>query len=269
MSGDAEWPCKAVSDELAYFTQLAEAVGEGKNPVLDSSGQVAYLRSVGKTDQADAYLDLHGQLLSVLDDPAFPQVGGRAWATPPTRRAISRALDGAAAPGADDGLRTRALDPEVRSTAAGGPGEVAGGDYGANRDLMNGQLGDNDYARVPDDQPEGFENGRAGRPDASDGTGLADPDVPTEADLDQSIRQAAPDGGDPDANAVLNGQLDSAQSPPGDVTGLTRRCVSAMRASSRSSPTERTYAFGASNGIGRSATRWAGGGPTGRSRRRC
>ena len=214
VSGDAVG-MQAVSDELAYFTQLAEAVGEGKNPVLDSSGQIAYLRSIAKTDQADAYLDLHGQLLAVLDDPTFhksaAELGDATYAPGHFAR-----LDAAAAPGVDDGLRTRALDPEVRNNGAGGPGEVAGGDYGANRDLMNGQLGDNDYARVPDDQPEGFENGRAGGgADASDGTSLADPDVPTEADLDQSIREATPNGGEPDANAALNGQLDSAQSPPG------------------------------------------------------
>ena len=68
-STDAEGT--AAGQEMSYWHQLIQAVGEGKSPTVESSEQIAYLRSVGATDQAEAYLRYHDDLLQTVSDPAF------------------------------------------------------------------------------------------------------------------------------------------------------------------------------------------------------
>ena len=63
---------KAVAaQEVSYWQQLFLAASEGRNPVAESSEQIAYLRSVGNTGQADAFLRYHDDLLQTVSDPTF------------------------------------------------------------------------------------------------------------------------------------------------------------------------------------------------------
>ena len=60
-----------VAQEVSYWQQLFLAASEGRSPVAESSEQIAYLRSVGNTDQAEAFLRYHDDLLQTVSDPAF------------------------------------------------------------------------------------------------------------------------------------------------------------------------------------------------------
>ena len=57
--------------EMSYWNQVFQAVSEGRSPTAESSEQIAYLRSVGNTEQVDAYLRYHDDLLQTVSDPAF------------------------------------------------------------------------------------------------------------------------------------------------------------------------------------------------------
>ena len=60
-----------LAQEASYWHQMAQAVSDGRSPVAESSEQIAYLRSVGATEQAEAYLRYHDDLLQTVSDPAF------------------------------------------------------------------------------------------------------------------------------------------------------------------------------------------------------
>ena len=80
--GAADPTSQVLRDEAAYFQQMHLAVTEGRNPLVESGDQIAYL--MGKVDESEAGEGLHSiskqvehfqlhqqELIDVLSDPAF------------------------------------------------------------------------------------------------------------------------------------------------------------------------------------------------------
>ena len=119
------------SDYNTYWGQVSQQIKLGLDPLVDSSGQIAYLRSTGSVNQAkqaDVYSKFHDDLVFVMSKSDF-------------QRSASEMGDTTYAPGAIGRIDTDA----VRTS-----------DYGANVDAINGQVGDGDYLQVPQEQPEGL-----------------------------------------------------------------------------------------------------------------
>jgi hypothetical protein len=100
---------------------------------------------------ADAVIDAMPDTLRTADSPAGSELSRLHESAP--------VVEDVASPGATAGLDTGVFRAEVDAPGAShadGGVELRGGEYPANRETINGQLGEGDYVRVPDEQPEGL-----------------------------------------------------------------------------------------------------------------
>ena len=172
-----------LNDEMTYYQQMGSALERGRNPLTESGDQIAYLRSVGRKEQADEYLELQSQLVATMSDPEYHKTAKELGPTS-VGTDFQRLLDirleqaglgprrtdlGASSqpsrtityvPGAAENIKLedflRAdLDESGGAAVHGDAGVPATtGDYAAGRDMVNQQLGDTDYVRAPEEQPK-------------------------------------------------------------------------------------------------------------------
>ena len=160
---------QASRDEVAFYQQAHLAAKEGRNPLVDLGDQISYLRGKFDVDvpiedlpenlqttalQAQNF-QLHQQeLIDLLSDPAFHKsaavVGDDTYA--PVN--FLRPELGNAPSAGVGGVQTRIFDSEVAQL--GGGTDTVSGNYAANQQVINDQVGGNDFARVPE-VPEGIE----------------------------------------------------------------------------------------------------------------
>ena len=57
--------------EFPYYHQLWLALEEGRDPLVESLDEIAYLRSVNNQSQVTEYVEYHNRLLALLSDPEF------------------------------------------------------------------------------------------------------------------------------------------------------------------------------------------------------
>ena len=190
----------AASHEATYYQQMVAAMERGVSPLSESGDQIAYLRATAP-EQADIYSNFHDDLVSTLSNPDFHRSATEMGDDTYAPVALLRPELGNQ-PLSDDGMQTQLFDAEA--VDPDGRGEVSTGDYAANRDRINSNVGDNDFTRAPDERPEGIEHteprGRRGilkkpDPDAApprvsldDGRAVNQgPDTETVSDLDMRI----------------------------------------------------------------------------------
>ena len=142
--------------EMPYYHQLVLAMEEGRDPLVESLDEIGYLRSVNKQDQLAEYLEYHNRMLAFLADPEFPTT------TPGTvdpDAVVHPGLEGTdgATPSLPENLQTAVTDPALSepniASSMGGTGEVAAGDFGSNRQILDTLVGAGDLAQVPANQP--------------------------------------------------------------------------------------------------------------------
>ena len=163
-AGDADAAAR-LNNEMTYYQQMSVTLERGRNPLVESSEQIAYLRSVGEHAQADEYMELHGQLMETLRNPDFHRdVGAHGYASSSVMRPD---LSGhpqplhtdSYVPGTIDDIDMRSfLRAEVdESGGAAAHGDAAvqanAGDYDAGRDMVNQQVGGADCVRAPQEEP--------------------------------------------------------------------------------------------------------------------
>ena len=145
---------RALGREGPYFQQMWLAIEEGRDPLVESLDQIAYLRSVNNQQQVREYMNHHRRLLAVIADPEF-RIADVAQNTDLLRPGLE-STDGAL-PVIGDNLRTTVLDAELTepnlAPSPGGTGEAAAGDFGANHQILEGLAGPGDLARPPANQP--------------------------------------------------------------------------------------------------------------------
>ena len=166
--GAADPTSQALRDEAAYFHQMHLAVTEGRNPLTESGDQIAYL--MGKVDETEAGGELHSiskqvehfqlhqqELIDVLSDPAFHKsavaMGNDTYA--PAH--FLRPELGNPEPATMGNVQSHVFDAELQQqTLRAGPETIAG-NYGANREIINGQIGEADFVDVPAQPPQGVD----------------------------------------------------------------------------------------------------------------
>ena len=145
---------RALGREGPYFQQMWLALEEGRNPLIESLDEIAYLRSVNNQEQVAEYLNHHRRLLDAIANPEF-RIGDAAQTTDLLRPGLE-STDGAL-PTIGDNLRTTVLDAELTepnlAPSPGVTGEAAAGDFGANQHVLEGLAGPGDLARPPASQP--------------------------------------------------------------------------------------------------------------------
>ena len=161
-----------LNDEMTYYQQMGSALERGRNPLTESGDQIAYLRSVGRNEQADDYLKLQSQLVATLSDPEYHKTAQELGAHASAPTSVLRTDLGASSqpsrtityvPGAADNIDMQSflradLDEPGGAAAHGDAGVPAtAGDYAAGRDMVNQKLGDTDYVRAPEEQPKWLE----------------------------------------------------------------------------------------------------------------
>ena len=158
-----------LNDEMTYYQQMGSALERGRNPLTESGDQIAYLRSVGRKEQADDYLKLQSQLVATLSDPEYHKTAKELGAQADAPASVLRTDLGASSepsrtityvPGAAANIEMESflradLDESGGAAAHGDAGVPAtAGDYAAGRDMVNQKLGDTDYVRAPKEQPK-------------------------------------------------------------------------------------------------------------------
>ena len=142
---------RALGREGPYFQQIWLAIEEGRDPLIESLDQIAYLRSVNNQQQVTEYLNHHRRLLAFIANPDidFADVAR----TTDLLRPGLESTDGAL-PVIGDNLRTTVLDAELTEpNLVPSLGETAAGDFGANHHILEGLAGPGDLARPPANQP--------------------------------------------------------------------------------------------------------------------
>ena len=128
---------RALGREGPYFQQMWLAIEEGRDSLVESLDQIAYLRSVNNQQQVREYMNHHRRLLAVIADPEF-RIADVAQNTDLLRPGLE-STDGAL-PVIGDNLRTTVLDAELTepnlAPSPGGTGEAAAGDFGANHQIL-------------------------------------------------------------------------------------------------------------------------------------
>ena len=142
--------------EFPYYHQMWLALEEGRDPLVESLDEIAYLRSVNNQSQVTEYLEYHNRLLALLSDPEFRGTTPEVVEPGNLLRPGLESTD-AAAPSLAENLQTTVVNAELSeldiATSVGGTGEVAGGDFGANRPILDGLVGAEDLAQPPANQP--------------------------------------------------------------------------------------------------------------------
>ena len=166
-SSDADAMIRA-NREMDYYEQMRFTLEQGRNPLVESSEQIAYLRSTGRSEQADQFTQYQGELESLLSDPDYhksaDQLGAHTYApASAVRPDLSGRSDPVHAityvPGAIDDIDMQSfLRAEVdESGGAAVHGEAgvtaSAGTYDAGRDMVNGQVGSADFVRAPAEEP--------------------------------------------------------------------------------------------------------------------
>ena len=142
--------------EFPYYHQLWLALEEGRDPIVESLDEISYLRSVNNMDQVDEYMKYHNDFIAILRDPAFR--GASTQTVDPTDlvRPGLESTD-AATPSLPENLETAVMSPELNepdiATSLGGTGEIAAGDFGSNRQILDALAGAEDLAQPPPSQP--------------------------------------------------------------------------------------------------------------------
>ena len=167
MAGDTEAVAR-YNAEMTYYQQMTLALEQGRNPLVESGDQIAYLRSVGQHAQADAYLKFQSELVETMSDPSFhktlDELGAHSYAPSGVMRPDLSAQSQPThtityVPGAADNIDMASF---LRAEVDGPGGAAAQGDagvpatavdYDAGRDMVNGQTGSADYVRAPAEQP--------------------------------------------------------------------------------------------------------------------
>ena len=145
---------RALGREGPYFYQMWLAVEEGRDPLVESLDEIAYLRSVNNQEQVREYFKHHRRLLAAIADPEL-HIGDAAQTADLLRPGLE-STDGGL-PVIGDRLRTNVLDAELTepsfAQSLGGTTEAAAGDFGANHQVLAGLAGAGDLARPPASQP--------------------------------------------------------------------------------------------------------------------
>lgn len=153
-AGMDESQIRALGREGPYFHQMWLAVEDGRDPLIESLDEIAYLRSVNNQEQVREYMNHHRRLLAVIADPEF-RIADLAQTSDLLRPGLEST--DAALPAIGDNLRTSVLDAELTqpnlAPSRGGAGEAAAGDFGANRHILESLAGPGDLARPPANQP--------------------------------------------------------------------------------------------------------------------
>ena len=168
MGSDDVEAINTANRKVDYYHQIQAALDEGRNPLVESSEQIAYLRATGRNEQADLFTQLQGDLVSLLDDPEYhksaSQLGANTYAP---GSAVRPDLSGRSdptrtenyVPGAVDNIDMQSfLRAEVdESGGAGVHGDTGvpanAGTYDTGRDLVNGQVGSADFVQAPAEEP--------------------------------------------------------------------------------------------------------------------
>ena len=159
-----------LNDEMTYYQQMGSALERGRNPLTESGDQIAYLRSVGRKEQADDYMKLQSQLVATLSDPEYHKTAKELGAQADAPASVLRTglgassepsrtityVSGAAANIEMESFLRADLDESGGAAAHAGDAGVpaTAGDYAAGRDMVNQKLGDTDYVRAPKEQPK-------------------------------------------------------------------------------------------------------------------
>ena len=142
--------------EMPYYHQLVLAMEEGRDPLVESLDEIGYLRSVNNQDQLAEYLEYHNRMLAFLADPEFPTTPAGAVDPGAVVRPGLEGTDGATH-SLPENLQTAVTNPELSepniASSIGGTGEVAAGDFGSNRRILDTLVGAGDLAQVPANQP--------------------------------------------------------------------------------------------------------------------
>ena len=163
-SGDPAKITEAIHERV-YWEDMHKTLVDGGNPLAESSDQIAYLKSVGQHDQADNFLKFQAELEGLLSDPAYhKEVNAHSYTTssvmrPDLTRTSEPTHTISYVPGAADNIDMwsflRAEVDESGGTAAHGDvgATATAGTYDAGRDMVNGQVGEADFVRAPEEQP--------------------------------------------------------------------------------------------------------------------
>lgn len=142
--------------EFPYYHQLWLALEEGRDPIVESLDEISYLRSVNNTEQVDEFMKYHNDFIAILRDPAFRGASPETIDPTDLVRPGLESTD-AATPTLPENLQTTLMNPELNepdiAASIGGTGEVAAGDFGSNRQILNGLAGSGDLAQPPASQP--------------------------------------------------------------------------------------------------------------------
>ena len=166
--GAADPTSQALRDEAAYFQQMHLAVTEGRNPLTESGDQIAYL--LGKVDETETGEELHSiskqvehfqlhqqELIDVLSDAAFHKsavaMGNDTYAP----AYFLRPELGNPEPATMGNVQSQVFDAELQRQTQRAGSETIAGDYGTNRQIINGQIGEADFVDVPAQPPQGVD----------------------------------------------------------------------------------------------------------------
>ena len=162
---------QASRDEAAFFQQASQAVKDGRNPLQDVSDQIAYLQ--GKIPKDVAYEDLpanlqiisrqienfqrhQAELVDVIMDPAFHKSATALDDDTYAPVHFLRPELGNPPPSTGGDLQTQVFNADADPAQIGGGTDVVSGNYAANQEVINSQVGADDFARVPQEQPAGI-----------------------------------------------------------------------------------------------------------------
>ena len=161
-AGDSEAAAR-LSDEMTYYDQLLKSVQEGKNPLADSSAQIAYLKQSGKNGnadaaaKADAYENFQQLFVDILSDPSYHRsaadMGDTTYAPVHSIRPdLGATPEELATPRTTDNIDSDVFVSRVGEEPDASPRGADGGDgYDARRDEINAKVGDGDYTQAPEE----------------------------------------------------------------------------------------------------------------------
>ena len=148
---------------MTYYDQLLKSVQEGKNPLADSTTQIAYLKQSGEAGnadaaaKADAYENFQQLFVDILSDPSYHRsaadMGDTTYAPVHSiRPELGATPEELATPRTTDNIDSDVFVSRVGEEPDASPRGADGGDgYDARRDEINAKVGDGDYTQAPED----------------------------------------------------------------------------------------------------------------------